>query len=308
MRKIVAVIDIGTQTARLLVANADEQKVKLEPVARDIRGVRLGEGVDALGHLSQAAMARAADAVADFARQARALGAVEIYAFATSATRDAANRDELISLLQQRAGVALDVLDGEQEAQVAFRGAVGLRPGIQGVIDIGGGSTEVLIGRDGKPLFSRSLQMGAVRAGERFGCFGVQAYDALRAGVEEMFRNLAQEIAALALPAPCWTGVAGTLTTLAMWQLGLGQYQPEKVQNFMLTARDTGRLADKLYRMDREARLGIPGLAPYRADIIGPGAGIASSLMQALVIGEIRISDSDNLEGYLYQKVLHALK
>lgn len=308
MRKTVAVIDIGTQTARLLVANADGQQMTMEPVARNIRGVRLGEGVDALGRLSQAAMARAADAVADFVSQAKLLGAVEIYAFATSATRDAGNRDELISLLRERAGVELDVLDGEQEAQVAFRGAVGLRSGIQGVIDIGGGSTEVLIGRDGKPLFSRSLQMGAVRAGERFGCFGLQAYKDLRAGVVEMFQNLAQEIAALALPTPSWTGVAGTLTTLAMWQLGLAQYQPEKVQDFVLTAQDTGRLTDELYRMDREARLGIPGLASYRADIIGPGAGIASSLMQALGIEEIRISDSDNLEGYLYQKVIPAFQ
>lgn len=284
----IGVFDVGSNSVRLLVAEKRGEQVF--SVRKERITTRLLAGF-AEGSLSPEAIGRTAKAIAQLAEIARQEGAEDLIGFGTSAMRDGENRDELIRLAD-RAGVRLRVLSGEEEADLAYAGAGGT--GRFGVLDIGGGSTELLCGADGRVCASGSAQIGAVRLFEAAG----PAADArtligmARSALLPVWERVRVS------PADRWVGTGGTVTTLAAMRLGLSVYDPERIQNTPVTASGTRETLDGLLSMDLEARRRIPGLNPERADIIPCGAAILLAFFGLSGADAVYASDRDNLLGY----------
>lgn len=287
----VAVIDVGSNSVRLLVAGRSGGQ--LFPIYTGRVVTRLLEGLRD-GALSAPAMARTAEAIAALAAEARALGAQEIEAFGTSAMRDGGKNSRGLIEKAAQAGVSLRVLSGEEEARLAYAGAA--PAGNSGVIDIGGGSTEFMTGRDGQVLAAASAQMGAVRLKEMSG--GETDPEKLLARARAALEPAARA-ALINPPEDGWVAVGGTFTALAAMEQRLSRYDAAKIQGFRLTAGAAHAWLRRLTAMTDEERLKIPGLIPERADIIPFGAAIAAACFG--LIGEpfVTVSDRDNLLGYL---------
>ena len=290
----VAVIDVGSNSVRLLVAGRSGGQFFEVHTGRVV--TRLIEGLKD-GALSDAAMARTADAIITLAAEARALGACEIVAFGTSAMRDGGRNSRALIERAARAGVSLRVLSGEEEARLAYAGAA--PSGNAGVIDIGGGSTEIMTGRDGQVLAAASAQMGAVRLKEM--CAGAMDPEALLARARAALEPAARAACA-APPEDGWVAVGGTFTALAAMEQRLKCYDASKVQGFRLTADAAVGWLRRLTGMTNEERLAIPGLIPERADIIPFGAAIAAACFGLIGARYVTVSDRDNLLGYLKVK------
>ena len=299
----VAAIDQGTNSCRLLVfePGADETEEPTE-LARDMIITRLGRGVDRTGWFDPEALARTIAVIERYCRRARALSAETIRVGATSATRDAANRDELADAVRRSAGSELEVITGEQEAALSFLGATrGLDPG-EGpflVVDIGGGSTEFVLGRE--PAFtdhSISVQMGSVRLTERSirnDPPTQEDLDRLHAGVR---RGIAQATTVVPIgEARTFVSVAGTATTIKAIALGLGRYDPDRIHRTWLTAAEAERVLDALASMTNEARAAIPVMAPGRGDVIVAGAVILVEVMRRFGYERTLVSETDILDG-----------
>lgn len=291
----VAAIDVGSNSVRLLVAGLSEGRV--EPIARGLITTRLLSGLSG-GRLSPESMARTARAVSEHAARARALGASEILAFGTSAMRDAANRDQLIELVRADCGVALMVLSGEQEAQMAYRGAAPL--GRAGVIDIGGGSTELLSGLDGRVISAGSAQLGAVRLMEAMA--GRLDPEELLAAAQGRLAPVAQRV--ISGQERRWMGVGGTITTLAALEMRLVCYQPERIEGYRLDGAAVAGWTRKLCGLTLEERAALPGMPEGRADILPYGAAILWAFLSLGRLEAVHASDRDNLEGFLKEKFL----
>jgi len=299
----VAAIDQGTNSCRLLVLEPGADDVE-EPteLARDMIITRLGRGVDRTGRFEPAALARTIAVIERYCRRARALAAETIRVGATSATRDAANRDELADAVRRSAGSELEVITGEREAALSFLGATrGLDPGGGPflVVDIGGGSTEFVIGRQ-PSIADRaiSVQMGSVRLTER----SIRTdpptpedLDRLRA---EVRRGIAEAAAAVPVgEARTFVSVAGTATTIKAIALGLGRYDPDRTHRTWLTAAEAERVLGELAGMTNEARAAIPVMAPGRGDVIVAGAVILVEVMRRFGYERTLVSETDILDG-----------
>lgn len=250
------------------------------------------------GELDARSMERTLDAIKTLSEEARALGASEISGFGTSAMRDGYKNSRALIERAAEMGVTVRVLSGEEEARLAYLGAA--PGGSAGVIDIGGGSTEFMTGRDGKVLVASSAQMGAVRLKESSG--GETDRDKLFAMARAALEPSAREALKFP-PQDGWVAVGGTFTALAAMELGLKRYEGEKVQGFRLTAEAVQRWLTRLTAMSQEERLKIPGLIPERADIIPFGAAIAAACFDLIGQPSVSISDRDNLLGYLRRGV-----
>jgi exopolyphosphatase/guanosine-5'-triphosphate,3'-diphosphate pyrophosphatase len=308
----VAAIDCGTNSIRLLVADVtrrDDGSFWLRDVHREMRIVRLGEGVDATGRLGVAALMRTRDALADYALTVRRKGAERVRMVATSATRDAGNRDDFFTMTREVLGIEAEVISGDEEARLSFTGAVGdLDPedGPFVVTDIGGGSTELVLGTwDGTAAsvkVARSVDIGCVRITERCLRGDPPTADEIRAG-----RNLAEQVlesAFEAVPvadARTWIGVAGTITTLAAVALGLPEYDPEVTHLSRLSLGEIRATAERLLGADRAERAANRAIHPGRVDVIGGGSLIALILAEQLNaragISELLASEHDILDG-----------
>lgn len=287
----VAVLDIGSNSVRLLVAGRSGGQFFGVHTGRVV--TRLLEGLKD-GALDARSMERTLAAIKTLSDEARALGAGEISGFGTSAMRDGYKNSRALIERAAELGVTVRVMSGEEEARLAYLGAA--PGGSAGVIDIGGGSTEFMTGRDGKVLAASSAQMGAVRLKENSG--GETNRDKLFA----MARAALEPSARAALrfpPEDGWVAVGGTFTALAAMELGLKRYEGEKVQGFRLTAEAVQSWLTRLTAMSQEERLKIPGLIPERADIIPFGAAIAAACFDLIEAPSVAISDRDNLLGYL---------
>lgn len=276
-----AVIDMGSNSVRLLLVQAGRTEQFLETT-------RLGKGVEAR-RLQKEPMERTVQAVERFCALARGRGIERVYAFATSAVRDAENRGELLALLRERCGLAVDVLSGEEEADLAYLGAADGARAL--VLDIGGGSTELVFG-EGTVRQAVSLQAGAVRLRERFG----QDRDGAQAFLDERFA--AQRAAFAGAQGAPLLGIGGTITTLAAMEQRLDVYCEEKINGFVLRAQDVRAWVDRLWDLPAPARA-FPGLEPSRADIIAHGALILDRALAAFAREQVRASTADNLLGYL---------
>jgi exopolyphosphatase / guanosine-5'-triphosphate,3'-diphosphate pyrophosphatase len=274
----VAVVDIGTNTTRLLVAEVEDGKVvELE---RRTTITSLGQGVDSSGRLAQEAMDRVAEAIAVYREVIDRLGAERVVALATSAMRDAENGAEFRDFLRERFGIEARTISGDEEARLTFLGATSARNDDHEsvVIDIGGGSTEYVVGRPGHdPNFHVSTQMGSVRFTERF-----DDLDEMAAAVRDTVPDVSVEQG---------IAVAGTATSLAAID------GAEQIHGYRLSLAGCERMVAMLARMPLEERRRVPGLHPDRAPTIVAGAVILTESIRALGLAEIEVSEADILHG-----------
>jgi exopolyphosphatase/guanosine-5'-triphosphate,3'-diphosphate pyrophosphatase len=297
-----AVVDQGTNSIRLLVAEPDANGGFVE-LARDMVITRLGQGVDRTGVIAPEALERTIDVLARYVRRARALQAERIRVGATAAVRDASNRDELERAVRNLTGSTLEVITGEHEAALSFLGATrGLdAPAPFLVLDIGGGSTELVIG-DEAPGPAVSVQMGSVRLTERFVRNDPPApeeIDAMRAFVES--RLAEAEDAVPARDARTLVAVAGTSTTVQAIALDLEWYDPEAIHRTELSLPDAERVLARLASMTTPQRAALRVMAPGRGDVIVAGALILATVMRRFGFDRTLVSETDILDGLAFE-------
>jgi exopolyphosphatase/guanosine-5'-triphosphate,3'-diphosphate pyrophosphatase len=287
----VAAVDLGTNSTRLLVADVVDGR--LVEVSRRLRITRLGEGTDATGRLRDEAIGRVLAVLEEYREEVVALGAERTLATATSAVRDAANGGELLARIERELGFQTRLLSGAEEAAMMFRGvSTGADPGPETLLlDIGGGSTELVLGGPGGVSFSTSLQMGCVRLTERFVASDPPAADELEACAEHV-RSLLPAIEPRRA-----IGVAGTVTTLASLDLGLEDYDSDRVHGHVLTTVAVERELARLAAMTVAERATLPNVERGRAEVIVAGAVILRETLHAYGLPEIVASERDILHG-----------
>jgi exopolyphosphatase / guanosine-5'-triphosphate,3'-diphosphate pyrophosphatase len=298
----VAAIDQGTNSTRLLVLEPRDPGEDPLEIARDMRITRLGRGVDRTGRLAPESIERTLDAVARSTRRARALHAERIRFGATSAVRDASNREEFLGRVRDLIDGEPELIDGEREAALSFLGGTrGLDPerGPFLLVDVGGGSTEFVFGR--QPAVADraiSTQMGSVRLTERVQPSDPPSEDDLRA-FEALIEERLDE-AERAVPvrdARTLVAVAGTATTLQACALGLERYDPDVIHRSILTLADAERTRGALAGMTNEERAAIPVMPMGRGDVIVAGATILVNTMRRLGFEQALVSETDILDG-----------
>jgi exopolyphosphatase/guanosine-5'-triphosphate,3'-diphosphate pyrophosphatase len=275
----VGAVDLGTNSTRLLVADVADGHV--EEVGRVLRITRLGEGVDERRRLLPLPVARVRNVLSEFRRELDALGAERTLAVATSAVRDAENGEAFLGEVEWSYGFATRLLTGVEETRLTYRGVTAGRtidPGTL-VVDIGGGSTELIL-----PDWHDSIDMGSVRMTERFG----EDAEAIDSAVEDVLPELDVRAA---------IGVAGTITSLAALDLGLVEYEPERVHGHLLTAAAVDEQLARLAALPLEERRRVPGLEPARAPVIVAGAAILRAILRRFRLDEIEVSEHDLLHG-----------
>jgi exopolyphosphatase/guanosine-5'-triphosphate,3'-diphosphate pyrophosphatase len=296
-----ATIDLGSNTVRYLLVDVDEG-ADWRAVDQDQRVTRLGQGLAAAGRLGQAPMARTAAAVVEYAARARRLGATDIRVVATSAVREAANGRAFAADLERASGVGVRIVGGEDEARLTVRGVLA---GLRGlatpllVFDIGGGSTEFVLWRDGGVVAATSLRLGVVPLAERHPFPGRVDAGRYRELEHEIRGQLARELPPVIAGAALGTlvGTAGTVTTLAALDLGLGAYDPARVQGHRLTRAAVAAQLARLSALTVEGRAALPCLEPGRADLMIPGVAIVVATMECLRTDALVVSDWSLREG-----------
>jgi len=305
----VAAVDCGTNSIRLLVADVDEHGA-LRDVRREMRVVRLGQGVDATGRLAPEAIERTRVALSEYAGMIADAGATAVRMVATSATRDASNREDFFSMTREVLGAVIpgagaEVITGDEEARLSFNGAVGELDPSQGpfvVVDLGGGSTEVVLGDESGVHAAFSTDIGCVRITER--C--LHDDPPTPAQVEEA-RAFAQERldeAFARVPveqAHTWVGVAGTMTTIAALAEELPEYDAERVHLSRIPMPRLREVCNSLIAMTHTERAALGPMHPGRVDVIGGGAIVTLTLADAFEkkagIDQLVVSEHDILDG-----------
>lgn len=298
----VAVVDIGTNSTRLLVADVDPGSGKVHELARRSQVTRLGVGVDRTGRLSDEAIARVQRVLDEYAAAIDELGAERRLAVLTSATRDAVNGPELTARVRDHYRLEAQTIPGEEEARLSFLGAMSGRPPGNGetvaVLDIGGGSTELIVGRDGAVLHHVSTQAGVVRhserhlhddpptAGQRAG-LAAEVLGIFEAAVPAELRERTEAMIA----------VAGTATSMAAIDQALEPYDSSRVHGYRLSRASAEAIGERLASMtDAERRL-VAGLHPDRAPTIVAGSILLVEAMRAFGLDEVEVSEHDILYG-----------
>jgi exopolyphosphatase/guanosine-5'-triphosphate,3'-diphosphate pyrophosphatase len=286
-----AAVDCGTNSVRLLVCRRDAEG--LVEVDRRLHLTRLGQGVDATGRFHPDALARTFAAMDDFGEELDRRRVV-----ATSAARDAANSEEFFEGVRRRLGVAAEIIPGEEEARLSFAGAVGALPSLDQpvlVMDIGGGSTELVLGRNGTPSAAVSLDVGSVRLRERFLHSDPPRPDEITSArdyVDGMLADCGVELADVAT----WVGVGGTATSLSALAQQLPEYDRSRVHGSRVDLADLEALTASLLSMPVGAVVGLPTMVPGRADVICAGALICTTV-GARVARPLLVSEADILDG-----------
>ena len=298
----VAAVDCGTNTIKLLVADLDPQTGSARELVREMRMVRLGQDVDRTGRLADEALVRAFTAIDEYAAIVAAHRVDAIRFCATSAARDAGNAAEFAAGVEARLGVAPEVVSGPEEAQLSYDGATrGLTgrdlPGPFLVIDIGGGSTELILGdRHGHVRVGRSLDIGSVRMTERHLPSDPPAPAEVAAAAADIGRAVDGSGVPLA-EARTVIGVAGTITTVAAGVLGLTEYDRAAIDQSELSVADVHALTGSLLAMTVAERRGLGYMHPGRADVIGAGALILDEVLRRTTAGTLLVSEADILDG-----------
>jgi exopolyphosphatase/guanosine-5'-triphosphate,3'-diphosphate pyrophosphatase len=273
---IVAAVDLGSNTTRLLVGRVEDGRV--DELHRETRITRLGEGVDLRRRLLPLPIARVRNVLTDYRRTAESLGADRTLLVATSAVRDAENGEAFLGEIEWSYGFATQLLSGDEEAQLTQRG-VGELGAATLLVDIGGGSTELVL--DG---FRTSLPLGSVRFTERHGEDVEASIEAARALLPELEPENA-------------VGVAATITSLAALDLGLGEYDRSRVHRHVLTRDGARAQLERLAALPLGERRQVPALEPERAPVIVAGAAILVAILDAYGLESIRVSERDLLDG-----------
>jgi exopolyphosphatase / guanosine-5'-triphosphate,3'-diphosphate pyrophosphatase len=302
----VAAIDCGTNSIRLLVADVDGDR--LTDVVRRMEIVRLGEGVDRSGRLNDAGLQRTFAALDDYAAVIRRHDVERIRMVATSATRDAANRSVFVDGVVTRLGVEPEVVTGDEEAALSFDGATReLRGGTGGfsapylVCDIGGGSTEFVLGDEDGMRSARSVDVGCVRLTERHLHDDPPTPEQVESARRDVRRALADVRHAVDVQAArTLVGLAGSVTTVVALALGLDRYRPERIHHARVDAVAVHRVATSLLSMARAERAALPVMHPGRVDVIGAGALVLDTVVDDLGVDELVASEHDILDGIAF--------
>lgn len=294
-----AVIDVGTNSVKLLVADVDGGA--LQAVHESSQVTRLGRGFYEAQQLQNDAIRKTAGCVAEFAQTARQQGAVTVRVIATSAARDARNSAELVNALRAAAGVEPEIISGEQEAEWVFRG-VTTDPRLTGlpllIMDVGGGSTEFIVGEHGHCQFRRSFQLGVVRTLEKLKPTEPPSPADLAACRSDVGNFLANDVAPVVngeldrhdRERLAFIGVGGTATVLAAMQLGLREFDRERIEACRLSKAAITQRTNQLWSLPLAERQHLPGLPAKRADVILAGAVIYEAVMEQLQLVGCRVS------------------
>lgn len=283
----IAVIDVGSNSVRLMIW-ADGKTLY-----KTLKTTRLGEGLSFAPVLKKEAIERTVNAVADFKKYALDAGAEQIYAYATAAVRSSQNGSDFVDAVRNSCGIVVDVLSGEQEAAVGLAGALGDKDG--GIIDVGGASTEVTVRLGGKVVYSHSANIGTVRI-----------LDAVGRNLQNIQKFIGEKIVEYGdnlFPDVKFYAVGGTASRLGAIKNGLLKYDSSVINGTKFTSEEVHALAKKLTDMPVE-EIKKSTVCQSSADLVGGGAKLLASVMDKFGVREITVSESDNLEGYLYQKIL----
>jgi len=280
---------------------ADVQGGRLHQVHRDREGTRLFGGLQQDGNLSLESMEKTLEAVSAMHKKAIELHADVIHLFATSAVRDAGNQQQYSSMILMKTGLVLEICTGEMEAAFSFFGATA--GGRAGVIDIGGGSTEYVVGTGPKIEFGVSLQMGAVRLYRLYPMKSSKDVPTVIDAAKEILIEGIRPVVQTGLP-DVWVGVGGTFTALAAILKGVPWMDKAQLSGCGITQSLAEEWLYRLADMPLEERLKLHGLQPQRADIMAHGTAILVASMQVLNIASIKVSEFGNLDGYLKLKYL----
>jgi exopolyphosphatase/guanosine-5'-triphosphate,3'-diphosphate pyrophosphatase len=297
----VAVVDIGTNSTRLLIADVDPRSGDLKELSRRSQVTRLGEGVDSNGSLSQAAVERVFATLADYRAEIDAHTCEANLAVLTSAVRDAANGREFAARVREDYGLDACVLSGDEEAQLTFLGAMSGRPAPGEptvVIDIGGGSTELVVGRGREAGFHVSLPVGVVRMSERHIHSDPPPPEDLQSLAEEVHEILAEGLPTQEREAVTHgIAVAGTATSAASIDQELDPYDPDRVHGYTLMLATVELLLARLADLTESQRREVVGLDPNRAPTIVAGMIVLSEALRAFGLEQVEVSDHDILHG-----------
>mgnify|MGYP001592299855 FL=1 len=294
----VAAIDCGTNSVRLLIADIEGNSFR--EINRMMEIVRLGQGVDETGEFHPAAISRTLNAVDLFAAEIRRRGVEKIRFCATSASRDATNRDLFLNGVNERLGIFPEVISGEEEAALSFQGATRELPANQGpflVVDIGGGSTEFVFGQT-EVESAKSVNIGCVRMSERHFRSDPPAPAEIGLAITDIKEAI--KTAAQVVPitqAKTLIAVAGTATTVAAAALGLSKYDPRVIHLSRISAEQVHAASKMFLAMAHNERAVLPYMHPGRVDVITAGSLVLSQIMEATGAKEFVASESDILDG-----------
>jgi exopolyphosphatase / guanosine-5'-triphosphate,3'-diphosphate pyrophosphatase len=290
----VAAVDLGTNSTRLLVADVEGKR--LDEVVRRLTITRLGEGVDERGRLLPVPIARVRNCLADYRRELEEAGATRTLAIATSAVRDADNGEAFLGEIEWSYGFTTRLLSGTEEAALTYRGVTTGRATTDGtlIVDIGGGSTELVLGSNGRLAQSASIDVGCVRLTERFLASDPPTAPELAAAAGYVRSLLPRLEARVAI------GVAGTVTTLATLDLELDEYDPQRTHGHVMTRAAVDRELARLGTMSLAERLRVPGMEPGRAPVIVAGVVVLREVLDAYALDAIEVSERDILDGAAY--------
>jgi exopolyphosphatase/guanosine-5'-triphosphate,3'-diphosphate pyrophosphatase len=303
-----AVIDIGTNSVRMLIAELKEGNINI--INKSVLPTRLGEGVNSNGVLGKEPIERTIDAIKLLIQDASANNVDDIFCFATSAVRDAQNREFFIERVNKCCGIDVQVLSGEEEARAGFIGALidlPYRDRELTLVDIGGGSTELVQGRGTHIQYAVSLNVGAVRLTEMFPLgypINHDNWDAMSRYIQNMLKQEWKKDNRL----PPLVGVGGTITSLAAMDQRLEVYSRKKIQGYCLELKAIEKVLNKILSCSPEERRKLPGLQPSRADIIPAGICILLKIMEFFNEESIVVSDHDNLEGMFILSNTNSIK
>lgn len=297
----VAALDCGTNALRLLIMRAGEAGQPVE-ITRIMRTVRLGEGVDATGELSDGALERTFSALDDYSALMKQHGVERVRMVATSASRDAKNRDVFVEGVRRRIGISPDVITGDEEARLSFVGAVGAlmpqsrRPPYL-VVDIGGGSTEFVRGNE-NPMAWMSVDVGCVRMTERH----LAGDPPTAAEIKSAERDITEAVAVADervdfSQSRTLVGLAGSVTTVAAFCLDLAEYDEDVLHGSVISAEDVNRATEAYLGMTRQQRAALPYMHPGRVDVIAGGAMVLREIMRQGGFREVVVSEHDLLDG-----------
>jgi exopolyphosphatase/guanosine-5'-triphosphate,3'-diphosphate pyrophosphatase len=304
----VAAIDCGTNSIRLLISDIDPVVGRAtDVVPRRMEIVRLGQGVDRTGELAAEALDRTFAACVAYAKEIDAVGGVSRRRFvATSATRDARNREVFVAGVRDILGVEPDVVSGDEEAMFSFVGATRELDDTGApylVVDIGGGSTELVLGAQA-PEHAVSVDMGCVRLTERYLRSDPPTLDEVAAARAEVERLIDQASESVPLPqASTVVGLAGSVTTVAGIALGLPDYDPVAIHRSRIAAADVHAISERLLAAPRIERAAIPVMHPGRVDVIAAGALVLDEVLRRVGSPDVLVSEHDILDGIAWSLI-----
>ena len=301
----VGTIDIGTNSMRLLIA--DYKNNKIENREKYINTTRIGQGVDKEGYITEEAMQRNLKALKEFSDKCKEEKCEKVYCMGTSALRDSKNGQDFVNRAKELTNIDVKIICGDEESNLGFMGVLEGTDGNKKddilVIDIGGGSTEFIIGNEEGIKFCKSENVGALRMTEKFittDPISDEEFNAMTDFIEETISSTLDNIKHMHISK--LVGIGGAITSLSAMNQQLEVYSMEKVHNSVVTKKDLEKILQNLKNMTLNDKKTIKGLQPKRADIITAGVKILHIIMEKLEFETIVISEYDNLEGLLCQK------